>query len=67
MQTDQKIKNLAPELAQEIAGSDPDYSTRDLYDAIHRGEYPSWTFYIQVMTMEQAKTYRWNPLDPTKV
>jgi catalase len=65
--TDQKIKNLPVDRAADLASADPDYSIRDLYNAIRRGEYPSWTFYIQVMTMEEAKNYRYNPFDVTKV
>ena len=36
-QTDQGIKNLPVEKAGELAGSDPDYSNRDLYNAIANG------------------------------
>lgn len=55
------------EKAAELASSDPDYNIRDLYNAIHMGNYPSWTFYIQVMTLEEAKTSKFNPFDLTKV
>ena len=67
LQTDQGIKNLTPAKATELAGTDPDYATRDLYNAIALGQFPSWTFYIQVMTFEQAEKFRWNPFDVTKV
>ncbi|MDT7665553.1 MAG: catalase, partial [Pseudonocardiales bacterium] len=40
---------------------------RDLYSAIERGEYPSWTLKVQIMPFEDAKTYRINPFDLTKV
>lgn len=50
-----------------MASSDPDYGIRDLYNAIHRGDYPSWTLYLQIMTIEEAKTYHYNPFDMTKV
>ncbi|XP_049512336.1 catalase-like isoform X2 [Dermacentor silvarum] len=65
--TDQKIKNLPVQKADEYASKDPDYSIRDLYNAIANKQYPSWTFYIQVMTFEQAKTWKFNPFDLTKV
>lgn len=65
--TDQGIKNLLAEDAARISSSDPDYSIRDLYNAIAEGNYPSWTFYIQVMTQEQADAFQWNPFDLTKV
>jgi len=64
---DQGIKNLHPDEAGRLAGADPDFATRDLFDAIERGEYPSWTVKIQVMPFEKAFTYRWNPFDVTKV
>ncbi|MGA7874717.1 MAG: catalase, partial [Desulfoferrobacter sp.] len=43
------------------------HATRDLYRAIEEGEYPSWTFKVQIMTPEQAKDYRWDIFDITKV
>jgi len=61
------IKNLPAEEAMRIAGSDPDYSLRDLYNAIERGDYPEWKVFIQVMTFEEAERFRWNPFDLTKV
>jgi len=67
LQTNQGIKNLTSTNATQLAGTDPDYATRDLYNAIARGEFPSWTFYIQVMTFQQAERFQWNPFDLTKV
>ncbi|RWS27177.1 Catalase-like protein, partial [Leptotrombidium deliense] len=43
--SNQGIRNIQPDQAQRIAGTDPDYAIRDLYNAIEAGEYPSWTFY----------------------
>ena len=65
--SNQGIKNLSTERAVELCGLDPDYSTRDLYNAIENGEYPSWTLYIQIMTVEQAERCKFNPFDLTKV
>ena len=65
--TDQGIQNLTREEAARLAGEDPDHATRDLYQAIARGEYPSWTVSVQVMTPEQAADYRFDPFDITKV
>lgn len=67
LQTNQGIKNLLAQKAADVACADPDYAIRDLYNAISRGDYPSWTLYIQVMTFEQAEKFRWNPFDLTKV
>jgi len=65
--TQQGIQNMMQEEADRIAGEDPDYHTRQLFEAIKKGEYPRWTFYLQVMTENEAETYRWNPFDMTKV
>ena len=65
--TDQGIQNLTREEAVRLAGENPDHATLDLYQAIARGEYPSWTISVQVMTPEQAADYRFDPFDITKV
>lgn len=40
--TRQGIKNLDPAVAAELAGTDPDYAQRDLFNAIARGDFPQW-------------------------
>jgi catalase len=65
--TDQGIEFLSPADADRIAGEDADYHQRDLYEAIDRGEFPSWSLKMQIMPFEVAKTYRFNPFDLTKV
>lgn len=65
--TQQGIKNLTDEEAQEIIGRDRDSHQRDLYEAIENGDYPRWTMYIQVMTEEEARNLPYNPFDLTKV
>lgn len=65
--TQQGNKTLSGARADELKGSDPDYSQRDLVDAIKRKDFPRWTLNIQVMTEAQAKTFKWNPFDITKV
>ena len=67
IQTDQGIKNLTVEEADCLAASNPDYAIGDLFNAIAHGNFPSWSFFIQVMTFEQAETFRFNPFDLTKV
>jgi catalase len=63
----QGIKNLSPQKAAELAGTDPDYAGRDLFEAIKRKEYPRWKLMIQVMPEKDAETYSINPFDLTKV
>lgn len=64
--TDQGSDFLTQEDADHLAGADGDYHNRDLYDAIERGDHPSWTLYMQIMPFEEAKDYRFNPFDLTK-
>jgi catalase len=65
--TDQGIEFLTQGEADELAGKDADYHRRDLYEAIKRGQYPSWTLKVQIMPFADAKSYRFNPFDLTKV
>lgn len=64
--TKQGIKNFTGPEANEMRGKDPDFSQRDLVDAINKGDFPKWSMQIQVMTNEQAGKFRWNPFDVTK-
>ncbi|TGL80269.1 catalase [Leptospira yasudae] len=63
----QGIKNLSGEKAAALAGTDPDYATRDLFEAIERKEFPKWKFCVQIMPEKEAETYKFNPFDLTKV
>jgi len=65
--TQQGIQCIPPDEAARLAGSDADYHTHQLFEAIEHGEYPRWTFSVQVMPEKEAETYRWNPFDLTKV
>lgn len=64
--TQQGIKNLAPAEAARLAGTDPDYAQRDLFEAIERGDFPRWTVCIQVMSEAEAASRVENPFDVTK-
>lgn len=65
--TNQGVKNLDVKLATELAGTNPDYHTEDLFNAIEEGDFPSWTLFVQIMPLEDANTYRFDPFDVTKV
>jgi catalase len=65
--TDQGIDFLTQEDADRLAGENGDYHRQDLFEAIRDGDFPSWTLYMQIMPFEEAKTYRFNPFDLTKV
>jgi catalase len=61
------VQTMTQDRADEMCGIDNDYHRRDLFDAIARGDHPSWTLKVQIMPFEDAKTYRFNPFDLTKV
>jgi len=63
----QGIKTLTGLEAEVIKGKDPDYAQRDLVNAITGGDFPKWALKIQVMTESQAKKFKWNPFDVTKI
>jgi catalase len=65
--TDQKIKNLGADKAHDLSAADADYSIRDLHNSIENGDYPSWSFYVQIMTFAEAEKVRFNPFDLTKI
>lgn len=65
--TEQGIINLTNSEAAEIISKDRESHGRDLFEAIERGDFPRWKLYFQIMTEEQARTYRENPFDITKV
>ena len=60
-------RTLTNEEATRLSATSPDWATEDLFAAIQRGYHPSWTVYIQVLTPEQARRFRWNIFDLTKV
>ncbi len=62
--SNQGIKNLTN---QEAASAAPYGAQQDLVDAIDRGDYPSWSARVQVMTEAQARNYSINPFDLTKI
>jgi catalase len=65
--TDQGIQNLTREEAEQISAKDPDHATRDLYNAIEKGEFPSWTLQVQIMPTGEEANYRFDIFDVTKV
>ncbi len=67
LKTNQGIANLTNDEWKALQQEEIHWSTKDLFEAIERGDNPSWTLHIQVMTEAQAESFRWNPFDLTKV
>lgn len=62
----QGVQNMTMEEAAKVQGMDFSHATRDLYDAIRRGDFPKWDLKVQVMDPSQLDDFEFNPLDATK-
>jgi catalase len=65
--SNQGVNSMTGDAAEALAGADGDFYIRDLQENIAAGNFPSWDLHVQVMPYEDAKTYRFNPFDLTKV
>jgi catalase len=50
-----------------LSATDKDYATLDLFNAIKKGQHPSWTFYVQIMPEKEHENYKFDVFDVTKV
>ena len=53
--------------AVKIAGADPDYHRRDLFEAIDAGDFPEWDFGVQLLSQAEADALPFDILDATKL
>ncbi|WP_458068746.1 catalase [Rhodanobacter sp. BL-MT-08] len=53
--------------AVKLAGADPDFHRRDLFESIQAGEYPEWELAVQLFTEREADAFPFDHLDPTKL
>jgi catalase len=63
----QGVKSWTEEDAAIQQGRELGCHTKDLYEAIERGEYPEWDLYVQMMDDHDHPELDWDPLDDTKV
>jgi len=63
----QGLESLIWDEAVKIAGADPDFHRRDLYEAIDSGAYPAWDLGVQVFDEEWAAKQPYDVLDATKL
>jgi len=63
----QGTHSLVWDEAAKLVGADPDYHRRDLWEAIEAGAFPEWELAVQVFTEEQADSFDFDVLDPTKL
>jgi catalase len=65
--TNQGIEYFTQDEGDQMAAIDTDYHIRDLREHIDGGDFPSWSMKVQIMRYEDARSYRFNPFDLTKV
>lgn len=61
------VYSLVWDEAQKLAGKDPDFNRRQLWDDIENGDYPEWELGLQVIPEEDEHTFDFDLLDPTKL
>ena len=52
---------------QKIAGKDPDFNRRDMWESIERGDYPEFELGVQVVEEQDEHAFDFDLLDPTKI
>ena len=60
------VHSLVWDEAQKIAGKDPDFNRRDLWDAINNGDFPEFELGVQMIEEEQEFDFDFDILDATK-
>jgi catalase len=63
----QGVQSTCWDEAVKIAGADPDFHRRDLFEAIDRGDFPEWELGIQAFDQAFADSLPFDVLDPTKI
>ncbi|MFL0242022.1 catalase [Mycobacterium sp. SMC-17] len=61
------VHSLLWEECQQIAGKDPDFNRRDLWDAIEAGQYPEWELGVQLIPESDEFAFPFDLLDATKL
>ena len=61
------VHSLVWDEAQKLAGKDPDYHRRDLWNAIEMGEYPEYELGVQILEEKDEFNFDFDILDPTKI
>jgi catalase len=61
------VHSLVWDEALKLAGQDPDFHRKDLWEAIENGAPPKWKFGIQVIPEAEEHKYEFDILDATKV
>ncbi|WP_169944380.1 catalase [Microbispora sp. H11081] len=63
----QGVRSMTAEDAARIQAHELGHATKDLYEAIQRGDHPEWELLVQMMSDEEHPELDFDPLDDTKV
>jgi catalase len=61
------VHSLVWDEAQKLAGKDPDFHRRDLWESIESKAYPEYELALQLLPEEEADKAPFDILDPTKI
>ncbi|NLV51379.1 MAG: catalase [Clostridiales bacterium] len=61
------VHSLVWDEAQKLAGKNPDFHRRDIWEAINNGEYPQYELGIQMIEEKDEFNLGFDILDPTKI
>ncbi|AHM58985.1 catalase [Flammeovirgaceae bacterium 311] len=61
------VHSLMWDEAQKLAGKDPDWLRRDLWEAIEMGDYPEFELCVQIVEEEDEHKFDFDLLDATKI
>ena len=62
----QGVRSMTEADAANIQATETGHATKDLYEAIERGEYPEWELLVQMMSDDEHPELDFDPLDDTK-
>lgn len=62
----QGVASLTEEEAAKVQGQDLGSASKDLFEAIERGDHPKWDLHVQIMEDSYHEELDWDPLDDTK-
>jgi catalase len=61
------VHSLVWDECQKVAGKDPDFNRRDLWDSIEAGQYPEWELGVQLVPESDEFNFAFDLLDATKI
>jgi catalase len=61
------VHSLVWDEAVKLAGQDPDFHRRDMFDSIEKGNFFEWEFGVQILPEEDEMKFDFDILDATKI